>query len=228
MQQLSDRLGDLANGKDEIERIEADLTEMATGLKEKADVLSANRQRAILVAETQLTQILSEVGMPNSRIKIVQTKTDTLHKDGTDEISMMFSANSGQPEAPVGKVASGGELSRLMLAIKSVMARHTALPTLIFDEIDTGISGETAVRVGNVIADLQKNMQVICITHLPQIASKGEAHYYVYKQENEGKTNTGIRKLYRDERIQVIAEMLGGKEPGQSALEHAKELLDKE
>src|SRR5699024_8218039 len=119
--------------------------------------------------------------------------------------------------APVAKVASGGELSRLMLAIKSVMARHTSLPTLIFDEIDTGISGETALRVGSVIGDLEKNMQVVCITHLHQIASKGDAHYFGYKNEETARTTTGIRKLTDAERVDAIAEMLSGKNPGNSA-----------
>jgi DNA repair protein RecN (Recombination protein N) len=148
-----------------------------------------------------------------------------LGKDGKDQISLLFSANAGQAPAPVGKIASGGELSRLMLAIKSIMAKHTALPTLIFDEIDTGISGETALRVGDVIGHLEKNMQVLCITHLPQIASKGQAHYFVYKHESKDKTTTGIRRLSAPERVDAIAEMLSGKNPGSSALENAKDLL---
>ena len=112
-----------------------------------------------------------------------------------------------------------------MLAIKSIMAKHTDLPTLIFDEIDTGISGETALRVGDVIGNLEQNMQVVCITHLPQIAAKGNAHYFVYKQEEVERTTTGIRKLNDEERIHVIAEMLSGKNPGASALKNAQELL---
>lgn len=122
-------------------------------------------------------------------------------------------------------MASGGELSRLMLSIKSILAKHTALPTLIFDEIDTGISGETALRVGNVIGELEENMQVICITHLPQIAAKGEAHYFVYKNEESERTTTGIKRLKVEERVMAIAEMLSGKDPGLSALENARDLL---
>ena len=137
----------------------------------------------------------------------------------------LFSANAGQAPAPVGKVASGGELSRLMLAIKALLAKHTSLPTLIFDEIDTGISGETALKVGEVISALGKDMQVLSITHLPQIAAKGNSHYFVYKDEVNEKTTTGIRKLNNDERIEVIAEMLSGKNPGASAIQNAKELL---
>ena len=138
---------------------------------------------------------------------------------------MQFSANNGQALAPVGKVASGGELSRLMLAVKSLLAKHTSLPTLIFDEIDTGISGETALKVGDVVAELGKNMQVLAITHLPQIAAKGNAHYFVFKNEENNKTSTSIRKLLKEERINAIAEMLSGKNPGISAIENAKELL---
>ncbi len=163
--------------------------------------------------------------MPNARIKLAHTLQEDLNKDGKDQITLLFSANTGQAPAPVGKVASGGELSRLMLAIKSIMAKHTALPTLIFDEIDTGISGETALRVGTVIGELEQNMQVICITHLPQIAAKGHAHYFVYKNEETKRTTTGIKKLQPQERIHAIAEMLSGKDPGVSALKNAQELL---
>jgi DNA repair protein RecN (Recombination protein N) len=148
-----------------------------------------------------------------------------LNKDGIDTINLLFTANAGQAPAPVNKVASGGELSRLMLSIKALLAKHTFLPTIIFDEIDTGISGETAVKVGEVIAQLGENMQVVSITHLPQIAAKGHSHYFVHKKEASGKTTTGIRKLKQEERIEVIAEMLSGKNPGLSAIENAKELL---
>ena len=124
------------------------------------------------------------------------------------------------------KVASGGELSRLMLSIKSLIARHTALPTIIFDEIDTGISGEVALKVGNVMEAISENMQVIAITHLPQIASKGNAHYRVFKDERTGRTMTGISRLEQQERVLEVAKMLSGENPGEFALQNAKELLE--
>jgi DNA repair protein RecN (Recombination protein N) len=215
---LSDRLNKLLSGDENILKLRNEIEQQQVQLEKMAAKLTANRSKAIKSSEKQ-------VGMPNAKIHLEQATLPDLGKDGKDNISLLFSANAGQAPAPVAKVASGGELSRLMLAIKSIMAKHTALPTLIFDEIDTGISGETALRVGDVIGNLEKNMQVVCITHLPQIAAKGDAHYFVYKNEETAKTTTGIRKLSNPERVAAIAEMLSGKNPGNSALENAKDLL---
>lgn len=223
--ELSDNLNTLLNSDEEIERLIIAINKLKIELEKIADTLSKNRSKAINVAQKQVGEILVRVGMPNAKIKIEQTVVENLNKDGKDMISLLFSANAGQAPAPVGKVASGGELSRLMLAIKSIISKHTSLPTLIFDEIDTGISGETALRVGDVIGELEQNMQVICITHLPQIAAKGEAHYFVYKKEESERTTTGIRRLNPEERIFAIAEMLSGKNPGESALKNAQDLL---
>jgi len=224
-EELSDNLNTLLNSDEEIERLLREIDKLKTALEKIADTLSKNRSKAINIAQKQVGEILAKVGMPNAKIKIEQTVVENLNKDGKDMIALLFSANAGQAPAPVGKVASGGELSRLMLAIKSIISQHTALPTLIFDEIDTGISGETALRVGDVIGDLAHNMQVICITHLPQIAAKGEAHYFVYKKEESARTTTGIRRLTSSERVAAIAEMLSGKNPGESALKNAEDLL---
>ena len=223
--QLSNNLNDLMHSDEELERLEKEIAGIRVSLEAQAGTLSANRSQSISQTEKQVAELLKQVAMPNARIKIEQSTTAELNKDGKDQIALLFSANSGQAPAPVGKVASGGELSRLMLAIKSIMAQHTSLPTLIFDEIDTGISGETAVQVGQVIGALEKNMQVICITHLPQIAAKGDAHYFVYKNEDTERTTTSIRKLKTEERVSAIAEMLSGKAPGASARKNAEELL---
>ena len=223
--QLSNNLQSLLNSDEEIDKLTKSIEKSAADLEKMAATLSSNRGKAINLVEAQVAQILVKVGMPNAKIKIEKNSSPDLNKDGKDTIALLFSANAGQPPAPVGKVASGGELSRLMLSIKSILAKHTALPTLIFDEIDTGISGETALRVGNVIGELEENMQVICITHLPQIAAKGEAHYFVYKNEESERTTTGIKRLNTDERVMAIAEMLSGKDPGLSALENARDLL---
>ncbi|HTM98258.1 MAG TPA: DNA repair protein RecN [Pedobacter sp.] len=224
-QKLEDNLTQLLSSDEQIENLKLSNQALADSLKDQAALISHNRKKAIKFAEEQITATLKQLEMANATIILSHQLLTTLNKDGIDEIQLRFTANAGQAPAPVNKVASGGELSRLMLAIKALLAKHTSLPTLIFDEIDTGISGETALKVGNVIASLGKDMQVLSITHLPQIAAKGEAHYFVFKNENELKTTTGIKKLNHEERITAIAEMLTGKNPGASALQNAKELL---
>ncbi|MBB6236388.1 DNA repair protein RecN (Recombination protein N) [Pedobacter sp. AK013] len=223
--QLEENLNKLLSSDEHIEKLQKEIDQLKKELHKQADQLSANRKKAIKVVEEQTGITLKKVGMLNAKLVLHQKVLSELNKDGLDEIDLLFTANAGQAPAPVNKVASGGELSRLMLAIKALLAKHTSLPTIIFDEIDTGISGETALKVGEVIADLGQNMQVISITHLPQIAAKGISHYFVHKNEDRGKTTTGIRKLKQEERIGVIAEMLSGKNPGTSAIENARELL---
>ena len=224
--QLEENLSQLQSSDEHIEQLKKEIEVLRTALGTQALQLSENRSKAIKIVEEQTGKTLSQVGMPSAKLVLAQKVSSELNKDGLDEITMLFSANAGQAPAPVGKVASGGELSRLMLAVKALLAKHTSLPTIIFDEIDTGISGETALKVGEVIDELGKNMQVISITHLPQIAAKGDSHYFVYKNEDGGKTTTGIRKLKQQERVEVIAEMLSGKNPGASAIENAKDLLN--
>ncbi|TCD26615.1 DNA repair protein RecN [Pedobacter psychrodurus] len=223
--QLEENLNKLLSSDEHIEKLQKEIDQLKKELLKQADQLSANRKKAINVVEEQTSITLKKVGMLNAKLVLDQKVLNELNKDGLDEINLLFTANAGQAPAPVNKVASGGELSRLMLAIKALLAKHTSLPTIIFDEIDTGISGETALKVGEVIANLGQNMQVISITHLPQIAAKGISHYFVHKNEDRGKTTTGIRKLKQEERIGVIAEMLSGKNPGLSAMENARELL---
>jgi len=224
-QQLETSLNQLLNSDEQIEQFKKEIELQSAVLLQQAAELSKNRKKAIQLVEMATAKTLQQVGMPSAKLVLTQVPLIDLNKDGADQIQLLFTANAGQAAAPVSKVASGGELSRLMLAIKSLLAKHTSLPTLIFDEIDTGISGETALKVGEVISNLGKNMQVISITHLPQIAAKGNSHYFVYKNEENDKTTTGIRKLQTEERVAVIAEMLSGKNPGASALQNAKELL---
>ena len=224
-QTLEENLNQLVSSDEQIEALKKEIDQLKTELTKQAQKLSTNRKAAIKLVETATAKTLQQVGMPNAKLIFNQQVIEDLNKDGQDELELLFSANAGQAAAPVNKVASGGELSRLMLAIKSLLAKHTSLPTLIFDEIDTGISGETALKVGEVIAELGAHMQILSITHLPQIAAKGNSHYFVYKNEDKQKTTTGIRKLDTDERVAAIAEMLSGKNPGASALQNAKELL---
>jgi DNA repair protein RecN (Recombination protein N) len=226
-QNLSDKIAQVLFGDEEIEALQQQITTEKETLKQLAQRLSANRTEAIPAIQTQVQQTLAEMGMEHASLKIENNiaKADEFEQNGIDHIRFLFSANKGHALAEMSKVASGGELSRLMLAIKSLIASHTALPTIIFDEIDTGVSGEVANKVGQVMERLAANLQVITITHLPQIASKGQSHYFVYKDNDTATTYTRIKQLSADERVLEIAKMLSGDNPGQSALQNAKELL---
>ncbi|RZL34658.1 MAG: DNA repair protein RecN [Pedobacter sp.] len=223
--QLSDNLNAILNSDEQLEKLQKEIDALNEQLFKQAKELDKNRRKAITLAEKEVGKALKLMNMPNAALSFNLAEQPQLNNNGINEVQLLFTANAGQQAAPVGKVASGGELSRLMLAVKALLAKHTALPTLIFDEIDTGISGETALKVGEVIDSLAEDMQIMAITHLPQIAAKGNSHYFVYKNEKADKTTTGIKKLNADERIGAIAEMLSGKNPGASALQNAKELL---
>jgi DNA repair protein RecN (Recombination protein N) len=179
--------------------------------------------------EEQVNRLLHQVGMPNARLRVQVQPADAhgkgLNASGIDAIEFLFDANKSQRFEPIRKVASGGELSRLMLCIKSLVARSIDLPTMIFDEIDTGISGEAARQVGIILKGLSEKRQVICITHQPQIAGKATAHYFVYKEIKGEAIKTNIRLLTGDERITAIARMLSGEKPTAAALENAKEMV---
>jgi DNA repair protein RecN (Recombination protein N) len=163
--------------------------------------------------------------MSNAKINIEQRDLTNFSSSGKDKISLLFSANKGQSFQPIGKVASGGELSRLMLCIKSLIADKVSLPSIVFDEIDTGISGETALKVSQVMKQHAQHHQVIAITHLPQIAGKADAHFYVFKTTDKTSTNTHIKRLTEQERLAEIARMLHGDNPSIKVLEAAKELM---
>lgn len=190
--------------------------------------LTESRLAAIPLIEESIKSSLAEVGMPHSifKIKLSSFPDEKLKKSGRDEVAFLFSANKGQEPQHVSKVASGGELSRLMLAIKSLIAKTSELPTIIFDEIDTGISGDVAVKVGELMRDLTDNLQVIAITHLPQIASQGIDHFKVYKEQRDNRTLTNIRLLNHEDRVNELAQMLGGNDLSETAVLHARELLN--
>jgi DNA repair protein RecN (Recombination protein N) len=223
--ELSDKIQQAVFGDEMIEKLQQQLSADKKELEQLAGQLNANRLKAIPTIEAQVLQTLAEMGMANSALKIELTAATELTKNGTDVVRFLFSANKGHALAEMSKVASGGELSRLMLSIKSLIAKNTALPTIIFDEIDTGVSGEVANKVGQIMEQLAANLQVITITHLPQIASKGQSHYFVYKDDEADTTRTRIKQLNADERILEIAKMLSGDKPGESALQNARELL---
>ncbi|MGV3509389.1 MAG: DNA repair protein RecN, partial [Sphingobacteriaceae bacterium] len=227
-QNFKDRIDSISITDEEILKLEDEIKQIYSDLIIVSETLSASRNEIIPGIEQKIKETLAEAGMPHSVLKIHNTLLEEgqFNAFGRNQIEFLFSANKGQEPAPMSKVASGGELSRLMLSIKSLISRHIALPTIIFDEIDTGISGEVALKVGNIMESLAESMQVIAITHLPQIASKGDAHYWVYKNDLEDKTHTNIRLLNTDERIMEIAKMLSGENPGEAALQHASELLN--
>jgi DNA repair protein RecN (Recombination protein N) len=191
---------------------------------ERGRELSKKRQSCFNQFEKALESLLVELGMENARVKFEQKETQP-SSNGLDEVEILFSANKGGLLQPLKKVASGGEFSRLLFAIKYLMADKMALPTLIFDEIDTGISGEVALQMVRMMKDIAKKHQVICITHLPQVAAKGELHYFVYKDNSTEKTISKIKLLDPNERVQELAKMIAGANPSAYAVESAKELL---
>jgi len=189
-----------------------------------SEELSLKRKKIILPLEKNVNSLLTQVGMPNAKIKVSLVDV-TLNQFGKNAIEFLFDANKNNRFEVLRKVASGGELSRLMLCIKSLVAEKINLPTLIFDEIDTGISGEAAKQVGIILKQLSKERQVISITHQPQIAGKADAHFYVFKQIKNDAVKTSVRLLTKDERIQAIAQMLSGEAPTAAAIENAKEMI---
>ena len=201
--------------------------EQHTATLKKANQLHKAREKVIPALDKKLTNFMHELGMPNGRFSIALTATDTFFANGNDELSFLFSANKGGDFGQLKKVASGGELSRIMLAVKAIMAEHTALPTIMFDEIDTGVSGEISQKMGDIMKQMSQNRQVFAITHLPQIAAKGAYHFKVFKEDSKGKTTTHLKLLTEEERITELSEMLEGKNSGASARNHAIELLRK-
>jgi DNA repair protein RecN (Recombination protein N) len=173
-----------------------------------------------------LADLLKDLGMPNASLKIENENVKPSYS-GTNVINLLFSANKGIKPQPIKNVASGGEFSRLMLAIKYILASKRSLPTIIFDEIDTGISGEVSIKVGNMMREMSRSHQLIAITHLHQIAAQGSAHYFVYKDNSADKTVSRIRKLTNEERVMEIAQMIGGQNPSRAIVDNAREILSK-
>lgn len=209
----------------------AELTQLVAAsyqeLLQQAAVISAQRKASSEKIAEQLAQMVVPLGMPNIRFRIDIAPKEEPDIDGIDDICFMFSANKNSELQPVAETASGGEISRLMLCIKAMIAGFTALPSIIFDEIDTGVSGDIADKMGNIMQDLGAKMQVFAITHLPQIAAKGSAHYYVYKEDTDERTITRIKQLTEEERTNEVARMLSGASLTKASLANAKDLLRK-
>ena len=210
---------------DQISELKKALKNSQDRLQKKAEDISVRRRNVISEMEKQISGLLKQLGMPGARFLISRTDLSDLSLNGIDHINFLFSANPGAEPREIARVASGGELSRLMLSIKSMISQRNLLPTIIFDEIDAGISGETATKVANILENISKNMQVITITHLPQIASRGRTHLLVYKTIDQGRAITGIKSIDNQDRILEIAKMLGGEKPTEVMLATARQLI---
>jgi DNA repair protein RecN (Recombination protein N) len=210
----------------EIQKATSLLLELESKLNSLSHVIHDNRKTAIPVLSQKLEGILALLGMENARFSIqLQMESAFLH-NGKDEIQFLFAANKGSDFGLLKKVASGGEMSRIMLAVKAILSQYSSLPTIIFDEIDTGVSGEIANKMAQIMKQMSGAMQVFAITHLPQIAGKGDVHFKVYKKVEQEQTKSELKLLTTDERITEIAQMLSGTDVTESALIHAKELLN--
>lgn len=223
----------LGNTLLELDNIEEEIAILSKSIEQKAselDVFSAtihqNRTNAIPVLSQKLVSILETLGMPNVRFNMELLPSETYFQNGKDELQFLFSANKGTDFGLLKKVASGGEMSRIMLAVKAILAQYSKLPTLIFDEIDTGVSGEIAIRMGEIMKEMSTTMQIFAITHLPQIAAKGDSHFKVSKSTIGDDTQSELKLLSQDERVIEIAQMLSGAVVSDSALNHAKALLN--
>ncbi len=231
-QELAEKMRAVLNIDDQLQQKEKEMIETYNHTSLLAGKISEERKKQIKPLEEKVNNLLIQVGMPNARLKVEIKKIENLNFYGADSIEFLFDANLPAGEAgktnqylPIRKVASGGELSRLMLCIKSLVAQSIDLPTMIFDEIDTGISGEAARQVGIIMKGLAAKRQVVCITHQPQIAGKADAHYFVYKEIVKDAVKTNIRQLTSEERITAIAKMLSGEKPTAAAMENAREMV---
>jgi DNA repair protein RecN (Recombination protein N) len=224
---LAEKLANSAENDQQLLALKQTIESESKALQQLASKISEARKAVLPSLSKQINALLPEMGMVHAHFTIDHSVGEKLHsgRAGYDQLRFLFSANQGSAPQEIHKVASGGELSRLMLAIKSLLHDRLALPTVVFDEIDTGISGETSLRIGRVLQNLAQKHQVILVTHLAQIAAKGDVHLFVAKESSGGQTSSKIRQLTQDERIAALAEMIGGANPGESAISHARELF---
>ncbi len=223
--QLSDKLLAVTDLDERINKLEKQISETESRLRQMAGVLSERRHKTSQQIESELLPTLAELGMKDAQIVVELTPTENLLSNGTDAVRLLFNANRGGELRDVGKVISGGELSRLMLALKSLIVKTNLLPTIIFDEIDTGVSGTIAVAMANIMQKMSQNTQVVAITHLPQVAGKAETQFKVYKESDEVSTQTSMRQLTEEQRVEEIATMLSSEKLTASAIETAKQLM---
>ncbi|MCP9754206.1 DNA repair protein RecN [Lacihabitans sp. CCS-44] len=222
---LQQKVSKVVNLGEELEVLQKNREKLFAETQKDASTLSESRKKVIQPLVDKIQGLLAELGMPDARL-LIGTKEKAFASDGIDDLIFEFSANKGSTPKPLKDVASGGEFSRVMLSLKYVLAEKKSLPTIIFDEIDTGISGEVAIKVGKMLTEMSSKLQVIAITHLHQIAGKGQTHFYVYKDNSDTKTVSLMRKLEADERIIEVAKMIGGQNPSESAIRSAIEMLE--
>jgi DNA repair protein RecN (Recombination protein N) len=225
-EQYRNKIGSVESLEDDIKSLGKEIKERHAALLEKARMISDARKKAIPKVEEEILKLLKRLGMPSATFTISHQTQNVLGINGLDRLSFLFSANLGGEPREIAKVASGGELSRLMLSIKSMLSEKKLLPSIVFDEIDTGISGSIGGKIGQILNNISARMQVIAITHLPQIAAMGSSHYMVYKQIENGRTKTLIRNLQGEERILELAKMMGGAELSPSMIKTAEELIE--
>ncbi len=224
-ERLSERIDSLVFSEDRIRELETERGKLRKELEKRADLLHLKRSEAAVELQHKVEPQLRQLGIPNARFSAIVGPSGGFNEFGTDEVRFLFSANKQVDQEEISSVASGGEMSRLMLCIKSLVSGRKGMPTLIFDEIDAGVSGEIADRVGGIMKQLANGRQVIAITHLPQVASRGGEHFTVFKEDTDDATYTRIRKLGNSERVTEIARMLSGKEVTEAALSNARNLL---
>ena len=226
LEKLQQEVASYTDDKEQLADSEKKVKELETEAQRLADLLSASRKEALPALVSSMEERLRQLGMSESRFAVNIESGEELRENGRDTATFLFSANPGVEPADISRIASGGEMSRIMLCLKSIITDSMYLPTIIFDEIDTGISGETASKVGQVMRQLAGKHQVIAITHLPQIAACGDQHYLVYKQSDENRTYTNIKPLEKEEREQMIATMMSGESRTESAIAAAREMLE--
>ncbi len=222
---LEHKITAIGSLEEQIKKLAMELETVQKHLADLAGKLTKKRAAAAPQFSKSVKETLTQLGMANAELNISMEQLKEYKETGLDKVTFLFSANKGSDAQPLSKVASGGELSRFMLSLKSLLAKHTALPTIIFDEIDAGISGDIAAKTGSILEKMAATMQVITITHLPQVACKGKTHLFVYKQEQGKRTVTRIKQLNKEERVEEIAKMLSAGKVGEAALRNAKELL---
>lgn len=225
LKKQKERLTVAVDGNFELDKLKGKLDALFKVLNNMANELTSKRESSFNVLQNQIIDLLKDLGIEYSNVKFINEKQE-LSASGRDSVGFLFSANKNHPVKDISKIASGGELSRLMLSVKALLAGSSGMPTLILDEIDTGVSGEIADKVGNILKNMSSSTQIINITHLPQVASKGETHFLVYKDHEHSATQTRVRKLSEAERLQEIAKMLSGEQITEAALENARELLN--
>lgn len=226
MNEVGEELSAFTDDDEKIAKAEKQRASFLSSATQKAEELSKRRKSVLSILEKQILLKIKALGMPDAQFSVQLSPSSSLQKNGMDDVRFLFSANKGVEVDELEKVASGGEMSRLMLAVKSIISDRSVLPTVVFDEIDVGISGEIAGKVARMMKDMSATRQLLVITHLPQIAAAGSVHYQVFKEVNKDKSHTKVKKLNHSERVEEIAKMMSGEIIGQAALQAAQDILD--